>query len=410
MKILWLCNMRLPHISKYLNLETNALGGWLTGMSNALIKDEFCQLVVLYPNGTETVSGNTGKMKFYGFKDSDMKKQFVDILNAEKVDIIHIFGTEFSHTLEMVNACESLNLLDKTVINIQGLTSIIAKHYYSGLPQKVINRYSFRDFLKRDNVKGQAKAFYKRGQNEIEALKKAKHVIGRTDWDKACTTQINPQLKYHFCGETLRDSFYENEWSLENCEKYSIFISQAQYPIKGFHHLLLAMPKILERFSKAHIYVTGKSPLEVSGVAKLKQTYYNKYLAKLIKDNDLGDKITFLGSLSEDEICKRFLKTHVFVSPSSIENSPNSVGEAMILGVPCVSSYVGGVASMLTHEKDGFLYQGDAPYMLAHYVCEIFSDDILVNNFSENAKNHARHTHDKDLNLTKLKNIYKEIL
>ncbi len=409
MKILWLCNIRLPHISEYLNSTVEALGGWLTGMSSGLIADKFCELVVLYPN-VEKISGDTGKMKFYGFTADDIQNQFAAILKQELPDIVHIFGTEFSHTLDMVNACESLNLLDKTVINIQGLVSIIANHYYANLPINAVNAYTFRDFIKQDNIKLQAKKFGDRGKSEIEALKKARHVIGRTDWDKACTTQINSNVKYHFCNETLRDAFYENSWDINKCQRHSIFLSQAQYPIKGFHNMLEAMPHILARFKDAHIYVTGKSPLDASGIAKLKQTYYNKYLGELIKKYSLQDKITFLGSLSEKEICDRFLKSHVFVSASSIENSPNSVGEAMILGVPTVSSHVGGVANMLAHDTDGFLYQHDAPYMLAHYVCEIFAKDDLAQAFSKKAHAHAKFTHDKKKNLTDIKSIYQEIL
>ncbi len=402
--------MMLPHIAKHLKLAASPLGGWLTGMANGLIRDKFCELFVLFPNGEHSISGSTEKMKYYGFKKSETQSQFELILKKEKPDLVHIFGTEYSHTLDMVNACEKLNLLDKTVINIQGLVSVYESHYYANLPNKAVRASTFRDVVRQDNIKKQAKKFGVRGKAEVEALKKAKHVIGRTDWDKACTMQINSKLKYHFCNETLRDSFYENEWDIGSCERFSIFLSQAQYPIKGFHNMLLAMPKILESFPKAHIYVTGKSPLNVSGVAKLKETYYNKYLGKLIKDNNLTDKITFLGALSEAEICDRFLKSHVFVSASSIENSPNSVGEAMILGVPTVSSHVGGVSNMLIHEKDGFLYQADAPYMLAYYVCEIFSDTILASNFSENSKKHARITHDREINLERIKEIYKGLL
>ena len=65
---------------------------------------------------------------------------------------------------------------------------------------------------------------------------------------------------------------------------------------------------------------------------------------------------------------ERFLKSNVFVSPSTIENSPNSLGEAMLLGIPCISSDVGGVKNLLKHEEEGYVYQTDAPYMLAYYV------------------------------------------
>ncbi len=409
MKILWLCNIRLPHISEYLKLSASPLGGWLTGMSNALISEKFADFVMLFPNGETSISGDTGKMKFYGFSKSDIGNQFEEILKNEKPDIIHIFGTEFAHTLDMVNACEKLNLLDSTIINIQGLVSIYEDHYYADLPNNAINAYTFRDFIRRDNIKQQAKKFGLRGQKEVVALKKVRHVIGRTDWDRACTTQINPEVKYHFCNETLRDSFYEHSWSIDDCERNSIFISQAQYPIKGFHHVLDAMPTILSIFPNTHIYVTGKNPLDVSGMEKMKQSYYQRYIGRLIVKYNLRDKVTFLGSLNEEEIRKRFMKSHVFISPSSIENESNSLSEAKILGVPCVASFVGGVTNRIAHNIDGFLYQHDATYMLSYYVSQIFLDDTLARKLSSNARVNAKNLHDKKVNLNALKGIYNSL-
>ena len=86
---------------------------------------------------------------------------------------------------------------------------------------------------------------------------------------------------------------------------------------------------------------------------------------------------------------EQYLKANVFVLPSSIENSPNSLGEAMILGMPCVASCVGGVQDMIIDKKDGFLYPFDEYYMLAHYVCEIFSNQDMAVALGENARKSA---------------------
>ena len=105
-------------------------------------------------------------------------------------------------------------------------------------------------------------------------------------------------------------------------------------------------------------------------------------------------------------MCERYLKSHAFVCPSSIENSPNSLGEAMILGVPCVASDVGGVADLLKHREEGFVYQTDAPYMLAHYVSEIFANNELALDFSKKAREHAMNTHNQKKNMEDIIKIY----
>lgn len=70
---------------------------------------------------------------------------------------------------------------------------------------------------------------------------------------------------------------------------------------------------------------------------------------------------------------ERYLKSQVFVLPSSIENSPNSLGEAMLLGVPCIASDVGGVRCLMTHSVEGLIYPADDPRLLAYDICEMFA-------------------------------------
>ena len=101
----------------------------------------------------------------------------------------------------MVEACEKLNILDKVVISIQGLVSEYAYHYFAYLPSKIVNRYTLRDLIK-GNIRKGRKIFEKRGILEKEALEKVNYVIGRTDWDRACSWDINPNIKYYFNNET----------------------------------------------------------------------------------------------------------------------------------------------------------------------------------------------------------------
>jgi glycosyltransferase involved in cell wall biosynthesis len=421
MKILWLCNVLLPKVANHIFEKVNHSGGWMVGLSDSLISNEDIELTVVFPlsSSKSIISGEIEGIKYFGFPqkkavtkyDIQTEVYLSNIISTAQPDIIHIWGTEFPHTLAMMNVCESMGIIDKVLISIQGLTSIIAQHYLTGLPLKVQSRFTFRDLVKCDNLKQQQRKFVKRGQLEIEALQKVKYVIGRTTWDKACTTQINPATQYHFCNETLRDEFYKHNWEIDCCEKHSIFISQGPYPIKGLHFMLEAMPLILKQFPNARLYVGGQNIIKSDTLKdKLKISSYGKYIKELIKKNNLEKHVVFTGLLDEKQMCKRYMQSHIFVCPSSIENSPNSLGEAMILGLPCVASDVGGVADMLKHKEEGFIYQADAFYMLAYYVSEIFANDELTLLFSERARERALITHDKKENLKVLLRIYEKIL
>ncbi len=410
MKIFWLCNVVLSDIARDMGINASVSGGWLSGIFSGLCKNADVELMVCFPH-SEKINGIFNGCKYCSFVQSEnTEQQFMSILNDFEPDVIHIFGTEFSHTLEMVKVCEKIGLNENTIISIQGLVSVIAKHYTAFLPWNVVNGFSFRDLIKRENIKLSQKQFEKRGKYEIEAIKRARNVIGRTEWDKACVKKINKNINYFYCNENLRPTFYEKKWDYNNCEKNSIFVSQCSYPVKGFHLVLDAFADIIKDYPDAKLYVAGSNPIANSLSGRLRRKYYDIYLAKIIKKYCLKDRVIFLGALDDQQMCERFLKSNVFVSASSIENSSNSVGEAMLLGVPTVSSFVGGIPSMLSHGKEGFLYQADAPYMLANYVKKLFEDTNLQQSFSENSRLRAQKTHNIQINTETLIKIYEELL
>ena len=416
MKILWLVNIALPEASLLMNEKPSPFGGWLVNASFKLASISGVNLYIAFPkSGLSDVLQLQGeRINYYSFppvheKDiasNRINPHLIKILEKANPDIVHIFGTEYPHTLAMVNTCD----VSKVVISIQGLCSIIAKHYLSGIPSNIQRRFTFRDLIKQDSLLQQQSKFLKRGSLEIEAIQKVQHIIGRTTWDRACTYQINPDAIYHHCNETLRDEFYKHEWDIQKCEKHSIFVSQGSYPIKGLHYMLEAMPLVLKNFPDAKLYVGGSNITKSDTFKdKLKLTSYGKYIKDLIKKYDLGNNVFFTGVLDEKQMCQQYLRSHVFVCPSSIENSPNSLGEAMILGVPCVASDVGGVSDMMKHNEDGFIYQTNAPYMLAYYVGVIFKNKDLALQISKIAREHALKTHNPHENLCRLLNIYKKI-
>jgi len=421
MNVLWLCNVAPAIFSETLGKPSDVSGGWISGALNSIKNDTGISLTICFPSYSCNAikAGEVEGVSFYTFPQTtinatkyspQIKNYFEKILDLTNPDLIHIFGSEYPHTLSMVEICEMKGIIDKVVISIQGLVSQISKHYLNGIPTKIQKASTFRDLIRRDNLIQQQRKLVFRGIYEIESLKKVRNVIGRTDWDEACVLQINRNLRYFFCNETLRDAFYKENWNICGCEKHSIFVSQSSYPLKGFHYMVEAMKEVVKEFPNAHLYATGTSPLNTKTLRTLlSRNSYQNYIVKLIKDYNLQEKITFLGNLSENDMCKRYLRSNVFVSPSNIENSPNSVGEAMILGVPTICSDVGGVKNMLIHNIDGILYQHDAPYMLAYYIMKVFSNDELAIFLSKNASNHAKVTHNSESNLVQLKEIYEDI-
>lgn len=297
----------------------------------------------------------------------------------------------------------------KNIVSIQGLISMCAEFYLANLNKNDV-KLTIRDLIKGTIYKNQ-ELFYKKGEIEKEIIKNSNAIIGRTTWDFANSSAFTQEIKYYKCNESLRDSFYDKVWNIDKIQRYSIYVSQASYPLKGFHVLLKAINILKERYDNIKVYVAGNNILDNSNLKnKLKISGYANYLIKLINKYHLKDNIVFTGLLNEREVVNRLLNSHVFVQTSSIENSSNALGEAMLLGMPCVASNVGGTSDLLIDKNEGYLYPFGDYGLLAYYISKIFDEDDISIKLGLNARNHANITHDRILNGKKMIKIYKDII
>lgn len=414
MKILWISNVIFPEACKELGITPPVVGGWMQSGADALIDmDNNITLAVasLYHcNEIKKIKGE--RITYYlipSGKDNlcfDHKKviSFTRVIQDFNPNLVHIHGSEYPHSLAAAMACGNTPF----VVSVQGLVSRYYYYYYGGIREKEVHSTAtLRDLLRCDRVEDQCRKMGQRGIYEQELYRKSCHVIGRTSWDKSCIWAINPKTKYHFCNETLRPAFYKTKWNYEDCEHHSIFISQAYYPLKGVHQLFEALPLILRTYPDTQVCIAGNNILNAPWY---KRNGYANYLLKIIHKYSLESCVRFLGTLSEQEMADRFAKSHVFVSASSIENSPNSVGEAQLVGTPVIGSYVGGTMDMITDGETGFLYRFEEISLLAMRICQLFESPKLCKELSEKEREVARKRHDGETNAKQLCAIYYDIL
>lgn len=405
MKVLWLCNIVLPFLCKEYKIKHTQTGGWMTGMLEYIRKNSDITIGICCPIIDEfrRKDGVKEEYRYYAFpfrKEQDnefqMEERFCEIIDDFKPEAIHIWGSEYLHTYAMLKAAGRKNMLYSSVLYLQGSVSIYAKHYFDGLDS------NFKEDL---GLKDEYEQFYYRGLTERKSLELCKNVIGRTQWDEAEVKQINPKVNYYHVGEILRKSFYEKmgQWKAETCKNHTIFISQASYPIKGFHYFLQALPYIVRQHSDVKVKVAGSNPME-------EKNSYQKYIVQVIKKNKLESYIEFLGMLTEDEMCQQYLQAHVFVSCSVMENSPNSICEAMLLGTPVVASFVGGVPDLIAHCTSGFLYACDEPNMLAFYISKIWENQEMAINLSKNEVEQIRKLVNREQAGKKIMSIYRSMI
>lgn len=415
MKVLWITNILFPEALSMITStsELKSTGGWLLGAANGILKFKDLELYVATVSPlVKKLTKIVGKSIVYyilpiGKGNQKINNEYIQLWKEVHADcqpnIVHIHGTEYSHGLAFIRAGLNTNI----VISIQGLTSVYERYYTTGISYTDdLKNWTLREFLKGGIYAGK-RSFRCRGQYEREMILSVDSVIGRTSWDRAHIWAINPNAKYYFCNETLRDEFYESDkWTYSNCSKHTIFLSQASYPIKGLHFLLYALPLILRHFPDTTVRIAGTDITSCRSLRDLTSySSYGRYIKRLICKLGLSGVVTFIGNLNASEMKKEYLNSNVFVCPSTIENSPNSLGEAQILGVPCVASYVGGISDMMQGNEIN-LYRLEEIEMLAMRICEIFSNPVDINGMVGK----AIIRHDRNINSATLLDIYNDIM
>lgn len=409
MKILWLCNVVLPELAEEFGFKKQYFGGWLTGAWNELKLRSDLELAICVPvrNPSRCKDGVFSNYRYYSFltisKEStteglDQIKRFKYILNDFKPDVIHIWGTEYEHSYSMVRACEENGLLRHAVVGIQGLLTYCGKVYDYGIPKRVLNQK-----VNSISINDNKKVFMEKSNNEKKILETILNVSGRTDWDRGCINDINPDAVYYYCGPILRETFYlAPKWKKSEAVKQRIFMSQASYPIKGLHLIIEELSKLADIYNDLEVRIAGEDILS-------KQNAYGIYINKLLNKYRLEGKVHFIGIIDEEKMIKEYLNANVFLSSSLIENESNSICEAMLLGVPVVSSFVGGIGTVVDNGKNGLLYPLNEPYMMKYYIQQIFDERINLDNLSKEEINKASHFNNKEVIMAQIFNMYEKI-
>ncbi|NTW21504.1 MAG: glycosyltransferase family 4 protein [Nostocales cyanobacterium W4_Combined_metabat2_030] len=415
---MWITNIHFPATCKKLGITLHPGGGWMSSLAMELIRMDGVTLAVgtVY-EGNEFQEYSEGGINYYLLPkskantqyDKTLEVQWARIVDEFHPNIVHIHGTEFAHGLAFINSCPK----QRVVVSIQGLVSVYSEYYYAGIKTlDIVRHITYNDIRRLDTIFRGKRKFRKRGELEHDYIRKSNHIIGRTTWDYAHTTKVNPNVEYHFCNEVLRKSFYDSpKWSINHKVDHTIFLSQAGYPIKGFHQVLKAIAIVQDHFPNTKIRVAGVDITKnTTWREKMRISGYGAYLGTLINKLKIKDVVTFTGTLSEEQMVEEYKNAHVFICPSSIENSPNSLGEAQIIGTPCIASFVGGIPDMVKDGESGLLYRFDDYTILAFQILRIFNDENLALTLSINGQVVATKRHNRDIIKSRMLEIYSKII
>lgn len=119
---------------------------------------------------------------------------------------------------------------------------------------------------------------------------------------------------------------------------------------KGHHILMQAFQKIRSKFPNATLTIIGRGELE-------------EYLISLANQLNLGDSFRLLNHLPKDQVREQMTNADIFCAASleaadgDVEGIPNTLKEAMAIGVPVISTNHAGIPELITNKKEGVLVQ-----------------------------------------------------
>ena len=116
-------------------------------------------------------------------------------------------------------------------------------------------------------------------------------------------------------------------------------------------------------------------------------------------------KVTFTGRLSKSEWKTLSEDYNIFINTTNFDNTPVSVIEAMCLGLPIVSTNVGGIPFLLSDNDNAFLVEKEDTNAMVQAIENLIKDPELYHRLTTNAYNLV-----KSFDWTTVKEQWKEIL
>lgn len=388
--------------------------GWIMAIQKELVKRSDISLCMSYWGKTDS-SFQEGGVFYYQMEEPKMpiwekikcrintgyiceekylwgayRNKMKEVIKAFSPDIIHIFGSENKYGL--ISGFTKVPV----VIHLQG---ILNPYYMSLLPPFVSKyEYIFKDGLRIGKVLRNLNGLYawkKMIFCEKEILKNTDFFFGRTVWDYRISNFFNNQAKYMLCGEILRAPFYIESKRI-NPQKLTIASTISSPLYKGFD-LILKTAKILSDYKiDFNWYVFGNT-----NVSLIERIFHIRHESV---------NVHLLGVATANQIKECLLSSTVYVHPSYIDNSPNSVCEAQICGLPIIATNVGGVNSIVNDGENGFLVPSNDPYQTAYLINLLYIDNTLNKKMGISSQEVARNRHDKTKIINQLIDGYHQMV
>lgn len=315
------------------------------------------------------------------------------VIDDVKPDIIHVFGTEWFFGL-VANYTTI-----PVVIHIQGA---ILPFNNAMLPP----RYSIVDVIRNEGLRRPISMYraWKRYLAEKTRETMERHIwravgnyMGRTEWDKALSEVMHPGRKYFHVEEALRPVFLncENCWHFPDDGKIRLISTGIISFRKGIDMMLKTAEILSSQNFNYEWNVAGVLPPDMRQIVERKEGNSFENINLVVH-----------GFLPSDKVWELLADSTIYIHTSYAENSPNAICEAQCLGIPVISTNVGGISSLVENGEDGILVPANDPWYMAYQIINLAQDCGRMQAFSRNAREKALKRHNRQSIANQLMNCY----
>lgn len=347
--------------------------------------------------------GNSGALSFLRNEKARWEKLrllYLDALNDFKPDIIQCFGSEWPYGLIAKDTAVPV------IIHMQGFLNI-----YHAMEKISYSNAEYSRYYRTKPLRG-FKHGIESGSNkisdlrEMEIMKENRFFMGRTAWDKNIVKYFGSEESvFYYCAEAMRPEIYGSPvaWTFDSSSM------SAEDPMRIVSVINSSVLKGSEMILRCADFLKNTMHFDFEWRVAMDILNYDRYELKTgIKHEDVNVKL--LGALPAGEIAEELRRAEVYVHPSIIDNSPNSLCEAQLIGTPVIAANVGGVPSLAEDGKTGLLYPYNEFHTLAFMLMDIHGNREKLETMSNLERETSHERHDPEIIVSRLEEIYRDVL
>lgn len=324
-----------------------------------------------------------------------LRPHYLKVIEDFKPDIIHCFGTERWHYGLMAKEVKV-----PFVIHIMGFMNI-----YDPMDEIVLHEHDYIKYFNYNPLKylihkREYKTKHENQELERDVMTANKYFMGRTEWDKNIVKYYSPGSTYYHCEEAIRDEIYNSpvKWKFHSRKKIRLITIGNAGSLKGNEMMLRAAWLLKNQFHVDFEWLYTSDEYQLS--------FFEKVIG--IKHDDVNIKL--IGRLSASEIVTQLADADFYIHPAIIDNSPNTVCEAQLIGTPIISTNAGGIPSLIEDGKTGFLYPYSEPHALAFKIMNLVGNKEVLEKVSENEYCVSHNRHNPENIAKNINKIYEDII